>query len=299
MPNQNVQCIFCGKNFRKLSDVKEHFVKEHWAYRNEDFLLTSCLMSNEERERVMDVIVNKTKADKVSKSEKSIPQSKASSGANINQNSAGKKTAPINSTTRSSKVTVKKEVSNNVESPVKSQVNNKKDTVIIPATMIKKEIVHEVTSVTNNKNVQERKKREGVPLTGAGSVKKPKRSDRTSIAAVSDLNKQVKAFGLSDVTISKPSYQQPDDVVSDLNKQIMAFVQSMKNKSNKGKQSKPLEVEQKDTERKPHVDTSPKAVIVPLKSYGIGGMTIWKCTVCERESADKSRLQKHYDTAHV
>ena len=62
MAHEDVNCIFCDKNFefKSKKDLQEHFIKDHWAYRNKDFLLTSCHMTLQERQSVMSVIMNKT-----------------------------------------------------------------------------------------------------------------------------------------------------------------------------------------------------------------------------------------------
>ena len=40
------------------------------------------------------------------------------------------------------------------------------------------------------------------------------------------------------------------------------------------------------------------SLIVALKSYGEGEMTIWKCKLCDRESANTKRLKTHIYSDH-
>ena len=115
-----------------------------------------------------------------------------------------------------------------------------------------------------------------------------------------EINKSRKKSGsVVAAPIPKPQLKviktEKDEISSDLNVQIAKFVASMKNDSKAGKNKRKRMDD--DAKKKVEIKNSMDK-IVALKSYGFSGMTIWKCTVCDRESADKKRLQTHIENSH-
>ena len=117
------------------------------------------------------------------------------------------------------------------------------------------------------------------------------------IDSKSDKKRKGRATG-SEEPKQKVIKSEKSDILTDLNAQISKFVQSMQDNSNGDKIQNEADTKAKFDKK---VDTEKQVAskIVALKSYGASGMTIWKCTVCDRESADKNRLQAHIENAHV